>query len=146
MRYASRQVARTQWDLLGQSYVDGGGFNGKANSVALDAGDDLSVPWGMRYGYTQDAWSQWKSYQIGSLLPNVNLPSIDEKKPPKEEIDFGGRHTQTAKSTVRLPAGYSVELPDAIHLKTAFSVGVHAGGIERQDRRRGMEEREEALG
>ena len=121
MRYASRQLARAQWDQLGQSYVDGGGFNGKANSVALDAGDNLSVPWGMRYGYTQDAWSQWKSYQIGSLLPNVNLPSIDEKKPPKEEIDFGGRRTQVAKSTVRLPAGYSAELPDAIHLKTTFA-------------------------
>lgn len=122
MRYASRQVARAQWDQLGQSYVEASGFNGKANSVALDGGDNLSVPWVMRYGYTQDAWSQWKSYQIGSLLPNVNLPSIDEKKPPKEEIDFGGRHTQVAKSTVRLPAGYSAELPDAIHLKTAFAI------------------------
>jgi tetratricopeptide (TPR) repeat protein len=121
MRYASRQVSRAQWEQLGQSYVDNSGFNGKANGVTLDAGDDLSAPWGMRYGYTQDAWSQWKSYQIGSLLPNVNLPSIDEKKPPKKEIDFGGRHTQTAKSTVRLPAGYGVELPDAIHLKTAFA-------------------------
>jgi tetratricopeptide (TPR) repeat protein len=121
MRYTSRQVARAQWDQFGQLFVDNSGFNGKANSVILDAGDDLSVPWGMRYGYTQDAWSQWKSYQIGSLLPNVNLPSIDEKKPPKQEIDFGGLHTQTAKSTVKLPPGYGADLPDAIHLKTAFA-------------------------
>jgi len=121
MRYASRQVARAQWDQLGQSYVDNTGFNGKANSVALDAADDLSAPWGMRYGYSQDAWSLWKSYQIGSLLPNAILPSIDEKKPPKEEIDFGGRRTQIAKSTVKLPAGYGADLPDAIHLKTPFA-------------------------
>ncbi len=121
MRYASRQVARAQWDQLGQSYVDSSGFYGKANSVTLDAGDDLSVPWGMQYGYIQDAWSQWKSYQTGSLLPNVSLPSIDEKNPPKSEIDFGGRHSQTAKSTVKLPSGYVAELPDAIHLKTAFA-------------------------
>jgi tetratricopeptide (TPR) repeat protein len=121
MRYASRQVARAQWDQFGQLFVDNSGFNGKANSVTLDAGDDLSVPWGMRYGYAQDAWSQWKSYQIGSLLPNVNLPSIDEKKPPKQEIDLGGLLTQTAKSTVKLPPGYGADLPDAIHLKTAFA-------------------------
>jgi tetratricopeptide (TPR) repeat protein len=121
MRYASRQVARAQWDQFGQLFVDNNGFNGKANRVTLDAADDLSMPWGMQYGYTQDAWSQWKSYQIGSLLPNLNLPSIDEKKPPKQEIDFGGRHTQTAKSTVKLPTGYGVELPDAIHLKTVFA-------------------------
>jgi tetratricopeptide (TPR) repeat protein len=121
MRYASRQVARAQWDQFGQLFVDNSGFNGKANSVTLDAGDDLSVPWGMRYGYTQDAWSQWKSYQIGSLLPNVSLPSIDEKKPPKQEIDFRGLHTQTAKSTVKLPSGYGADLPDAIHLKTTFA-------------------------
>lgn len=121
MRYASQQVARAQWDQLGQTYVDTSGFNGKANSVKLDAGQDLSVPWGMRYGYTQDAWSQWKSYQIGPLLPNVNLPFIDEKKPPKTDIEFGGRHTQIATSTVKLPTGYMAELPDAIHLKTAFA-------------------------
>ena len=112
MRYASRQVSRAQWDQLGQSYVDSGGLNGKANSVKLDADEDLSVPWEMEYGYTQDAWSQWKSYQIGSLLPNVNLPSIDEKKPPKTDIQFGGRHTQIAKSTVKLPTRYVGELPD----------------------------------
>ena len=121
MRYASRQIARAQWDQLGQSFVDNSGFNGKANTAMLDAGDDLSVPWKLRYGYTQEAWSEWKNYRIGSLLPNVNLPVIDEKKPPKKEIDFGGRHTQTAKSTVKLPPGYAVELPDAIHLKTAFA-------------------------
>lgn len=51
----------------------------------------------------------------------MNLPSIDEKKPPKNEIDFGGCHTQMAKSTVKLPAGYLAELPDAIHLKTTFA-------------------------
>lgn len=121
MRYASRQAARAQWDQLGQSYADATGFYGKANNVTLDTGDDLSAPWTMRYGYTQDAWSQWKNYQTGSLLPNINLPSIDEKKPPTSEIDFGGRHTQTAKSTIKLPAGYAVELPDAIHLKTPFA-------------------------
>ncbi len=121
MRYASRQVARAQWDQLGQSYVDNSGFNGKANNVTLDSGDNLSEPWGMRYGYTQAAWSQWKSYQTGSLLPNVNLPLIDEKNPPKTEIDFGGRHTQIARSTLKLPTGYGAELPDAIHLKTAFA-------------------------
>lgn len=121
MRYASRQVARAQWDQVGQAFVDNGGFNGKANSVSMDTGDNLSVPWELRYGYTQEAWSQWKSYQIGSLLPNVNLPVIDAKNPPMQNIDFGGRHMQTAKSTVRLPAGYSAELPNAIHLKTAFA-------------------------
>ncbi len=121
MRYASRQVSRAQWDQLGQVYADNSGFSGKANSVKLDAGQDLSVPWGMQYGYTQDAWSEWKTYQIGSLLPNVNLPSIDEKKPPKTDIEFGGRHSQIATSTVKLPTGYVAELPDAIHLKTTFA-------------------------
>jgi len=121
MRYASRQAARAQWDQLGQAYVDGSGFEGKANSVTLDEADNLSKPWEMRYGYTQDAWSQWKSYQVGALLPNVTLPVIDEKKPPKEEIELGGRHTVKAKSIVMLPVGYSAELPDAIHLKTAFA-------------------------
>ncbi len=53
MRYASRQVARAQWEQLGQAVVDNGGFNGKANSVLMDTGENLSVPWELRYGYTQ---------------------------------------------------------------------------------------------
>ena len=85
-------------------------FNGKANSVTLNTRDDLSMPWGMRYGCTQDAWSQWKSYQIGSLLPNVNLSFlIDEKNQQKQEIgrrQSGGRrgvHAPTATQLLRSP-------------------------------------------
>ena len=48
MRYASRQLPRAQWSQLGQAYVDGSGFNGKVDSVSLEAADDLSLPWEMR--------------------------------------------------------------------------------------------------
>ncbi len=120
MRYANRQIARAQWDQFGQVYVGSSGFSGKASNVVLDA-DDLSRPWTMRYEYTQEAWSEWKNYRIGPLLPTIELPVMDEKNPPKEEIDLSSRRTQTAKSTIHLPGGYSAELPNAVHLKTTFA-------------------------
>ena len=130
MRLAFRQTARAQWDQVTQVYVSNTGFFGTGSGTAVDAPDDLSVPWTMKYGYTQEAWSEWKGYKMGSLLPNVVVPSIDEKKPPKEAIDFGGRRTQTAKSTVKLPAGYGAEVPDAIHLKTAFATFDETYGVK----------------
>jgi hypothetical protein len=65
------------------------------------------MQWGMRYGYAQDAWSQWKSYQIGSLLPNVNLPLIDEKNQQKQEI---GRRQSGGRAWRTCPDRYAIAL------------------------------------
>jgi tetratricopeptide (TPR) repeat protein len=121
MRMASRQIARTQWDQLSQNYQDGSGFSGTTSATVLDPPDDTSGPWHLRYDFAKSPYGDWDNYRIGSLLPNVSLPSIDEKKPPKKDIELGAPHTQLADSTIHLPQGYSVELPDAVHLKTAFA-------------------------
>jgi len=121
MRLASRQVARTQWDQLSQNYQDASGFSGTTSATALDPSDETSGPWHMRYDFAKNPYGDWDNYRIGSLLPNTALPTIDEKKPPKKEIDLGSPHTQIANSTIHLPQGYSAEVPDAVHLKTTFA-------------------------
>ncbi len=120
MRAAVRQMARTQWDQLSQAYLNNTGWNGTTSGTSLDAPDDLSGPWHMRYDFTQTPFSEWGHYKIGSLLPNINLPSVDEKNPPKKAIELGSPRTLVEKSTIHLPPGYSADLPDAIHLKTPY--------------------------
>ena len=120
MRAAARQMARTQWDQLSQAYLNNTGWNGTTSGTSLDAPDDLSGPWHMRYDFTQTPFSEWGHYKIGSLLPNINLPSVDEKSPPKKAIELGSPRTLVEKSTIHLPPGYSADLPDAIHLKTPY--------------------------
>lgn len=120
MRAAARQVARTQWDQLSQAYSNATGANGTTSGTTLDPPDDLSGPWHMRYDYTQTPFSEWGSYKIGSMLPNINLPAVDEKYPPRKAIELGSPQTRIAKSTIHLPAGYGADLPDAIHLKTPY--------------------------
>ena len=121
MRLTSRQVARTQWDQISQSYQDNSGYSGTTSATALDPPDDTSGPWHMRYDFAKTPYGDWENYRIGSLLPNADLPTIDEKKPPKKQIELGSPHTQHASSTIHLPEGYSADLPDAIHLKTPFA-------------------------
>jgi tetratricopeptide (TPR) repeat protein len=121
MRSASRQIARTQWDQLSQNYQDLSGFTGTTSATMLDPTDNTSGPWQFHYDFAKSPYGNWDNYQIGSLLPNAVLPSIDEKKPPKKEIDLGSPHTQIANSVIHLPQGYSADPPDAIHLKTAFA-------------------------
>jgi tetratricopeptide (TPR) repeat protein len=120
MRLASRQVAPTQWDQLSQTYQDNSGFSGTTSATILDPADNTTGPWQMHYDFAKSPYGDWDHFRIGSLLPNVSLPSIDEKKPPKKEIDLGSPHTQFASATIRLPEGYGADLPDAVHLKTAF--------------------------
>jgi tetratricopeptide (TPR) repeat protein/transglutaminase-like putative cysteine protease len=121
MRLATRQVARTQWDQLSQGYQNASGYDGTTTATALDPADDTSGPWHMRYDFAKSPFGDWPNFRIGSLLPNADLATIDEKDPPKKEIELGALHTQIASSTIRLPQGYSADLPDAVHLKTAFA-------------------------
>jgi tetratricopeptide (TPR) repeat protein len=121
MRLASRQIARTQWDQLSQNYQNASGYDGTTSATALDPPDDTSGPWHLRYDFAKSPYGDWDNYRIGSLLPNADLPTIDEKKPPKKEIELGSPHTQLANSIIHLPEGYSADLPDAVHLKTAFA-------------------------
>jgi transglutaminase-like putative cysteine protease len=120
MRFAARQIAPAQWDQLSQNYSNGSGFSGNTSNTKLDSADDTNNPWHLRYDYEKSPYGEWDNYRIGSLLPNTSLPSVDEKKPPKKEIDLGTPHTQLASSTIHLPQGYSPDLPDAIHLKTPY--------------------------
>ncbi len=121
MRLAARQATAAQWDQMSQAYSNGSGLSGTTSLTSLDPADDLSGPWRLRYDYTQTAFSEWGSYRIGALLPNLQLPTVDEKNPPKNPIELSGPHIQLAGSTITLPAGYSADLPDAIHLKTPFA-------------------------
>ncbi len=120
MRLSARQLARTQWDQLSEAYSSRIGWDGTTSATSLDAADDLAGPWHMRYDEALKPFSEWGNYKIASLLPNINLPSVDDKKPPKKPIELGAPYTEVAKSTIVLPAGYSADLPDAIHLKTSY--------------------------
>jgi transglutaminase-like putative cysteine protease len=87
MRAASRQIARAQWDQLSQNYQDASGFTGTTSATVLDPPDNTFGPWQFHYDFVKSPYGNWDTYQIGSLLPNVVLPEIDEKNPPKMEID-----------------------------------------------------------
>jgi tetratricopeptide (TPR) repeat protein len=120
MRLAARQVAPAQWDQLSQNYSNASGFSGTTSNAKLDSADDTNNSWHLRYDYEKSPYGDWDNYRIISLLPIVSLPSVDEKKPPKKDIELGSPHTQIANSTIHLPEGYSADLPDAIHLKTTY--------------------------
>jgi tetratricopeptide (TPR) repeat protein len=121
MRYAARQTARTQWDQLSQTYLNGTGWKGTASGTLFDSPEDTSVPFRFRYDVSQSPYGDWPNFRIGSFLPRLNLPAIDEKKPPKQDINLGSPHTFIAESIIHLPEGYSAELPNAIHHGSDFA-------------------------
>ena len=121
MRMASRQVARAQWDQMSGNYQNASGYTAVTSGTVLDSSEDTAKPWEMRYDIAITPYGEWATFRIGSLLPNNDLPAIDEKKPPKKDINLGNPHVQSAISTIHLPKGYSADLPDAIHLKSPFA-------------------------
>jgi tetratricopeptide (TPR) repeat protein len=121
MRLAARQVSRAQWDQLSQSYSNGSGFSGTTSATVLDPAEDTANPWHLGFDYANTSFGDWPNYRIGVLVPYLSLPTVDEKKPPKKEIDLGGPHTVLANSTIHLPKGYSADVPDAVHVKSRFA-------------------------
>ena len=54
-----------------------------------------------------------------SKLPE--LPQIDEKDPPAQEVGLGVPRVMTSNSAMKLPEGWSAVLPDPIHTKSAYA-------------------------
>jgi tetratricopeptide (TPR) repeat protein len=49
------------------------------------------------------------------------MPMLDEKEPPVKAIQLGVPRVETSNSEMKLPEGWSAELPEAIHAHSAYA-------------------------
>lgn len=120
-RQAARSVSPSQWDGLMQRISEAMGFSGKVSDAEFSRPDDTSTPLHVTYTYTREKNGDWDNLRILPQLPPVGLGDADEKNPPMTPIELGPPHVETAHTEMKLPAGWTVELPLPVHAHAAFA-------------------------
>jgi tetratricopeptide (TPR) repeat protein len=122
VRMLARGVAPAQWDKASQYISSVTGFGGTTSDTQFKNANDPSAPIVMTYDYTRKSFGDWDDLRIVPLFPALEFSALDsDTSAPSDDIDLGAPRALTAISTIHLPAGYQVNLPDPIHVKTDFA-------------------------
>ncbi len=121
LRAAFRQVSPGQYDQMVQQISQGIGYQGTASHAEVSRLEDTSDPMTMSYDYKREKNGDWDNLKIISQLAPVELPQVDEKEPPVQAIALGVPRVETSSAAIKLPDGWGVELPEAVHAKSPFA-------------------------
>lgn len=122
VRMLARGIAPAQWDKASQYISAMTGFGGTTSDTQFKDVNNPSAPIVMTYDYTRSQFGDWDDLRIVPLFPALEFSALNsDKTAPQEDIQLGAPRTLTAVTTIRLPAGYQVNLPDPVHVKTDFA-------------------------
>jgi tetratricopeptide (TPR) repeat protein len=121
MRAAIRQLGPAQYDEMTQRLLGMLGYAGKESHAEFSHPDDVNEPFRMSFGYHREKAGDWDNLRIIPQLAPVALPAVDEKEPPVQALRLGTPRTETSTAEMKLPAGWTAELPEAVHEKSAYA-------------------------
>ncbi len=120
MRGVIRQVSPAQYDQLAQQLCGSMGYIGTASHMEVSRVEDTSEPLRVSFDYKRDKAGDWPNLKIIAQLAPVGLPVPDEKEPPVESLELGVPRVETSDAAMTLPNGWTAELPEAQHVKSAW--------------------------
>ncbi len=97
------------------------GYAGKESHAEFSRPDDVNEPFRMSFGYHREKAGDWDNLRIIPQLAPVELPTVDEKEPPVQALRLGTPRTETSTAEMKLPPGWTAELPEAVHEKSAYA-------------------------
>jgi tetratricopeptide (TPR) repeat protein/transglutaminase-like putative cysteine protease len=122
VRALARGMAPATWDKASQYISSNTGFSGTTSETHFNAISDLSKPIEVEYAYTRHPYGDWDNHRIIPPFPVLDLTLLGEDATePDDDIELGTPRTLTAVAKIRLPEGYTTDLPDAVHVKTDFA-------------------------
>ncbi len=121
LRAVVRQVSPAQYDQTAQYLLSSWGFGGKVVHATFTLPTQTAEPFVMAFDYERDKpGNDWSNYRIVALDAPDELPTVEEKDPPRLPIDLGTPRTIHSRSELALPAKWGATLPDAIHQQTRW--------------------------
>jgi tetratricopeptide (TPR) repeat protein len=120
-RSAFRSVSPTQYDQMVQQISQNIGYAGTTSHAELTHAEDTSSPMVISYDYKREKNGDWDNLKIIPQLAPVGMPQVDDKEPPVQSISLGVPRVEESSSAMKLPDGWGVELPEAVHAKSAFA-------------------------
>jgi tetratricopeptide (TPR) repeat protein len=121
LRAAFRQVSPGQYGDMVQQISKGIGWQGETSHAEISRLEDTAVPMTMSYDYKREKGGDWDNLKIIAQLAPVTLSQIDESEPPVQAITLGVPRVETSTAAMKLPEGWGVELPEAIHAKSPYA-------------------------
>jgi hypothetical protein len=110
LRAVLRQLSAVQYDQVAQQLSQNFGYSGTTSHAEASRPDDTADPLKISY-----------NYKIFPQFTPVLLPRPDEKTPPVRAILLGVPRVETSTSEMKLPEGWGVELPIAVHERSAYT-------------------------
>jgi tetratricopeptide (TPR) repeat protein len=120
-RSVVRQVPAAKYDELMQHVVANFGYSGTSSHAEFSAPEDTAKPLEMAFDYHREKSGDWDNLRIIPQLEPDFLPAVDEKDPPTAAIQLGAPRTVSSHSELQLPAGWTPELPEAVHEKSPWA-------------------------
>lgn len=121
VRSALRQLSPAQYDQVVQQMSQGLGYGGTTSHAEISRLNDTAEPLKISYDYKREKGGDWANYRIIPQIAPVLLPRPDDKDPPVRAISLGVPRVETSTSAMKLPDGWGVELPEAIHAKSFYA-------------------------
>ncbi len=121
VRAVLRQVPPAQYEQLVQQLSRNMGYGGTTSHAELSRPEDTAEPLKISYDYKREKAGDWDNYRIIPQVAPVVLPRPDEKDPPIRAILLGVPRVELSTSALKLPEGWGVELPEAVHVKSAYA-------------------------
>ena len=119
LRLAFHSTGPAQWQAVAQQIAYVLGFAGTVSHVEVENLNNPEIPFHYSYDYERENYSDWENRRFTPPIPPLGLPEAGDKKPsdPIELVDWGDISYRTS---LRLPSGYSIEIPGGSHAEASF--------------------------
>jgi tetratricopeptide (TPR) repeat protein len=122
LRSAYRATPQNRWDELTQVLVNQMGFAGKASDVTVGRPEDTTQAFAISFKYHRTDFPDWKEHRIVLPAPFLILADLtDEQRASKKALPIGSIRDVTFESTVKLPKGFTLAVPENVSRKTEFA-------------------------
>lgn len=121
VRTVLRQISAAQYDQFAQQICAGMGYIGTASHMEVGRVEDTSEPLKLSFDYKREKAGDWANYKTIPQLSPVTLFRPDEKEPPVQSIELGAPRVEISHAEMKLPEGWGVEFPEAVHEKSAYA-------------------------
>ena len=121
LRGIFHSVPPAQWQAVAQRISMNMGYGGKVSAVEVENPDNTDKPFHYSYDYVRDNYSDWPNRRITAPFPPIGLPGTEDDKAPTEPLELGGKEEFVYRATMRLPAGYSLAIPDNLDFQWKYA-------------------------
>jgi len=121
LRSALRSVSPADYGAFMQQLMGGMGFGGTTSEPEIDHLDDPSHPLVLSFHYHRVKEKDWGENRITAIFQPIGLPYFTPDQPPNSTILLGSTRIERSSVLMKLPDGWTAELPEPVHAHTAFA-------------------------